>query len=429
MPPDEQEPQAPSAEARPAAGLRGWAERNDVLVSLLVPAFLLGTGRGFIAPVLPLIAIEYGRGPAGAGLMLFIMMLGGVIVSLPTGYLMDRIGRRKLLILSTLLLSVSALLILRASSFTEILVHLGVNGAAQQMWQMTRLTVIADSSAQNRRGRMITGMAGVNRAGTLLGPLAGGIVATLFGLTMPFLVFGIFAFLATVPSYLFVRETAPAVLARRRGEAPDQKVDVSWARLLTRPVLVLFAAQFMANVGRGGVQGQGGIYIAFAAFAYGLDALALGGVSSAMGIVGIPVTLMAGQVMDRFGRKRTIVPASALLAVGLWIMGGVAWGELGLPFFILGFITINLAVSFMAGSMQTLGSDIAPASARGKFFGVNRLIAEAGSMSNPGIFTLSTALIATQAVGFTVAFTSMGGFAIAASLLIGLLLRETLRRD
>ena len=428
MPPDEQETQPSSAEAATATGIRGWAERNQTLVSLLLPAFLLGMGRGFVVPVLPLIAKDFGAGPAGAGLMLFVPMLGGVIVSLPTGYLMDRFGRRNLLIASTLLLSLSALLVLQASSFIEILVYLGINGLAQQMWQMTRLTVIADSSAQARRGRMITGMAGVNRAGTLLGPLAGGFVAELFGLRMPFLVFGIAALLATVPSYLFVRETAPAVLARRRGEAPSKETDISWARLITRPVVVLFAAQFMANVGRGGVQGQGGIYIAFAAFAYNLDALALGGVSSAMGIVGIPVTLMAGQVMDRFGRKRTIVPASALLAVGLWTMGGVAFGELGLPFFILGFVIINLAVSFMAGSMQTLGSDVAPAAARGKFFGVNRLIAEAGSMSNPGIFTLSVALIA-GAGGFTVAFVSMGGFAIGASLLVGLVLRETLRRE
>ena len=109
-------------------------------------------------------------------------------------------------------------------------------------------------------------------------------------------------------------------------------------------------------------------------------------------------------------------------------MASVALGELGLPFFILGFIIINLAVSFMAGSMQTLGADVAPAAARGKFFGLNRLIAEAGSASNPGVFTLSVALIA-GAGGFTVAFASMGGFAIAASLLIGFLLRETLRRE
>ena len=406
-----------------AGGWRG----NEALLSLMLPAFLLGLGRGFAVPVLPLLAMGFGADASQAGLTVFVPMLGAVCSTLPAGYLMDRIGRRKLLISSTILMSASALLVLRAGSYPEMLAYLGVSGAAQQIWQMTRLAVIADSGAQNQRGRMITGMAGVNRGGIMAGPVLGGIVAEFFGLRAPFLLFGIAAFLATVPAYFLVRETAPAVLAKRAG-ASAPTVDVSWRRLITRSAVTLFSAQFMANVGRGGAQGQGGIYVIFAAYAYGLGAGALGGVSSAMGVVSIPVTLVAGQVMDRFGRKRTVVPASALLAVGLWCMAGVAWGGFGLPFFIGGFIVINLAVSFMAGSMQTLGADVAPPEARGKFFGVNRLVAEAGSMGNPGVFILATGAIA-GAGGFAAAFGTMGGFALAGSLTVALLLRETLRRD
>lgn len=406
-----------------AGGWRG----NEALLSLMLPAFLLGLGRGFAVPVLPLLAMRFGADASQAGLTVFVPMLGAVCSTLPAGYLMDRIGRRKLLISSTILMSASALLVLRAASYGEMLAYLGVSGAAQQVWQMTRLAVIADSGAQNQRGRMITGMAGVNRGGIMAGPVLGGIVAEFFGLRAPFLLFGIAAFLATIPAYFLVRETAPAVLAKRAG-ANAPTVDVSWRRLITRSAVTLFAAQFMANVGRGGAQGQGGIYVIFAAYAYGLGAGALGGVSSAMGVVSIPVTLVAGQVMDRFGRKRTVVPASALLAVGLWCMAGVAWGGFGLPFFIGGFIVINLAVSFMAGSMQTLGADVAPPEARGKFFGVNRLVAEAGSMGNPGVFIIATGAVA-GAGGFAAAFGTMGGFALAGSLTVALLLRETLRRD
>lgn len=407
-----------------AGGWRG----NEALLSLMLPAFLLGLGRGFAVPVLPLLAMRFGADASQAGLTVFVPMLGAVCSTLPAGYLMDRIGRRKLLISSTILMSASALLVLRAGSYPEMLAYLGVSGAAQQIWQMTRLAVIADSGAQNQRGRMITGMAGVNRGGIMAGPVLGGIVAEFFGLRAPFLLFGIAAFLATIPAYFLVRETAPAVLAKRAGGASAPTVDISWRRLITRSAVTLFAAQFMTNVGRGGAQGQGGIYVIFAAYAYGLGAGALGGVSSAMGVVSIPVTLVAGQVMDRFGRKRTVVPASALLAVGLWCMAGVAWGGFGLPFFIGGFIVINLAVSFMAGSMQTLGADVAPPEARGKFFGVNRLVAEAGSMGNPGVFILATGAIA-GAGGFAAAFGTMGGFALAGSLTVALLLRETLRRD
>ena len=109
-------------------------------------------------------------------------------------------------------------------------------------------------------------------------------------------------------------------------------------------------------------------------------------------------------------------------------MAVVAAGEFPLYLFIAAFIVINLAISAMAGSMQTLGSDVAPAEARGKFFGVNRLIAEAGSMSNPGVFIVMTALIAAGA-GFAAAFAVMGVCAYTASSLVGFGLRETLRKS
>lgn len=376
---------------------------------------------------MPLIALDFGANAAGAGLTVFAPMLGGVFATLPTGYLIDRIGRRKMLIAGPLITAVSAFLSFTATSYFELLFYLSIGGIAQQIWQMSRLAAIADSGAQQSRGRMITGMAGVNRTGIMIGPILGGIIGEFYGLRTPFLMFGIASLLATIPSYLLIKETAPTVLARRRGESISTDA-TSWKKLLTRSVVVLFAAQFLVNVGRGGVQGQSGIYIIFAAYAYGLGSVELGGLITTMGVVSIPVTLAAGQIMDRFGRKRTIVPASATLAAGLFFMGIVAAYEHPLFLFIGAFVFINLAVSFMAGSMQTLGSDIAPAEARGKFFGVNRLIAEAGSMSNPGVFIIATATIA-GGVGFGSAFLIMAVCALSSSSLVGFLLRETLTRE
>lgn len=374
-----------------------------------------------------MIALDFGANAAGAGLTVFAPMLGGVFATLPTGYLIDRIGRRKMLIAGPLITAISAFLSFIATSYVELLIYLSIGGIAQQIWQMSRLAAIADSGAKRSRGRMITGMAGVNRTGIMVGPILGGIIGEFYGLRTPFLMFGITALLATIPSYLLIKETAPTVLARQRGETISTK-DTSWAKLLNQSVIVLFIAQFLANVGRGGVQGQSGIYVIFAAYAYGLGSVELGGLITTMGFVSIPVTLTAGQIMDKFGRKRTIVPASGTLAIGLFFMGIVAAYEHPIVLFISAFVFINLAVSFMAGSMQTLGSDIAPPEARGKFFGVNRLIAEAGSMGNPGVFIIATATLA-GGVGFATAFITMGVSALAASSLVGFLLRETLTKD
>ncbi len=77
--------------------------------------------------------------------------------------------------------------------------------------------------------------------------------------------------------------------------------------------------------------------------------------------------------------------------------------------------------------MQTLGADIAPEEARGKFFGVNRLVAEGGSLMNPVSFGAMTATVA-GAGGFAGAFAITAAAAFAAANIVGFGLRETLRK-
>ena len=404
-----------------------FRDRYATVLSLLLPAMLLGIGRGFTIPVLPALALEFRVGVAEAGLMIIAPMVGALVVTLPTGYLIDRVGRRKLLIVAPALTSLSAFLVLRAASYPELLAYLSLGGVSQQMWQMSRLAAIADSSAQNRRGRQITGMASAGRAGTLVGPLLGGIIGEVFGVRVPFAIYGVAAGLAVLPMYFIMPETSPTVLARRRGERTDDGPVASWSTLLTFRVYVLFVVQFFANVGRGGAIGHGGPFLIFAAYTYGTGPAALGVISTAVAVVGIPIMLASGQVMDRFGRKRQIVPASTAIGTGLAFLAFTAAAGLSFPYFVAALVWINLGVSAMAGSMQTLGTDVAPPNARGKFFGVIRLIAGAGSLANPTVFSASTALVAGSA-GFATAFGVMAGSALFTAFLVGTLVRETLQR-
>jgi MFS family permease len=247
------------------------------------------------------------------------------------------------------------------------------------------------------------------------------------GLRVPFLVFGMLAALAVVPSYYLIKETAPSVLARRSGTKLAE-TDTSWKTLLTRPVLMLFAAQFFANVTRGGVQGNGGTYFIFLTFAYGVGPAVLGVVLLGTGLLGLPIMIFSGQTMDRLGRKRQVVPAAVTLALGVGFMSLTAALSLPLGAFIAAFVWINMAISAMAGTMQTLGSDVAPEEALGKFFGVNRLIAEAGSVMNPVSFGVMTATIA-GAGGFAGAYAITAVAALVAANVVGFGLAETLRRD
>ncbi len=404
---------------------QGFFARHRFFFSLLLPAMLLGTGRGFTVPVLPIIARdEFNATVAGASLFIIAPLFGAVLSTLPTGYIIDRFGRRVTLIAAPLISSGSAFAAYFATSYIEFLVWLTIAGLAQQMWQMSRLAAIADAVRSDQRGRQITTMNGAQRAGMISGPFLGGLLG-LIDLRIPFLVFGVLALLAVVPSYYLIKETAPSVLARRAGA--KQADSMPLRQTLSKPVLIYFGAQFLANVGRGGAVGNGGPYFIFAAFAYGANSAELGAVLLGTGIVGIPIMLVSGQIMDRFGRKRQIVPGALVLGSGVTFMAVTAGFELPFAAFMAAFLWINLGVSMMAGTMQTLGADIAPPAARGRFFGVNRLVAEVGSMTNPTTFALVTALVA-GAGGFAVSFGIMASAGFFSAGLVGFAVKETLQR-
>lgn len=406
---------------------------HGLFLSLYLPAFLLGTGRGFIAPVLPLIARDQFDASVGAAALIALMMpLGAMAITVPAGYAMDRFGRKAMLVGGPLLSVVIAFQLLRVDSYDVFLVYIFLDGLARQVWQMSRLAVIADTGVSDQRGRQITGMSGARRVGTLAGPLAGGLVAAVFGLRAPFVAYAAFSLAAAAVTYLTVKESAPAVLerrARRAGiEPPPDPVGPAREKWLSRRVMLFFSSYFVANVARGGTDNNGGSFFVFAAYVFGAGPLALGALSMANGIASLPMVLVGGQVMDRLGRKRVVLPAMLGIAVGLVLMATTAAAQLPLWAFVASFVVVALSQSFMGGSMQTIASDMAPPRSRGQFLGVSRLVGEGGSLGNPGSFAAITSLVG-GSVGFAAAFAFTAAAALTTAMIVGLGLQETLQRE
>ena len=103
--------------------------------------------------------------------------------------------------------------------------------------------------------------------------------------------------------------------------------------------------------------------------------------------------------------------------------------QLTVGYFIAGFIGIHMAVNIMSGNMQTLGTDVAPTAARGRFFGFSRLIAQSGSFMSPVSFgVLSTTAFLPFVASYTIAFSFLAATALTASVIVGVFIKETLHR-
>jgi MFS family permease len=273
-----------------------------------VPAFILSLGTGIAAPALPIFAKSFGVSFGVASLVLIAYSVGELLSTLPTGYLVDRIGRRKIVLAGPLITALASFLAATARSFPQLLAYRFLGGWATQMWMLGRLVVIADTSRPQQRGRQITGMVGVQRAGLLMGPVVGGLMAAAWGIRLPFLLHGVLAVLSVVPSFTLLRESAPAKAAPTAPGARSARASGSLAAMLVFPVLALLVAQFFTNMTRGALQGSGGSLCLYATYAYGSGPATLGILGTAGAVLGIPITLTAGYIMDRYGRKATIVP-------------------------------------------------------------------------------------------------------------------------
>jgi MFS family permease len=348
--------------------------------------------------------------------------IGSLVAGIPTGFLLDRIGRRKVVLAGPLLTALASFLVVMAQSFPELLAYRFLGGVASQMWMLGRLAIITDIGGDKQRGRQITGMHAMDSVGRIAGPLVGGLIATLWDVRVPFIIHGVLCLVATVPSFLLIKETAPRLVGRAQEPAgtgtPVAAPGYGW--LLAFPLLVFLVAQFLGSVTRGAI--NNGTFDLYAVYTYDVNAAAVGALGTAATVIGIPINVGAGAVMDRFGRKATIIPGFAMLAAALGLMGLTAAADWPFTAFIAAYLVVAAANMVTTGNMQVLGTDIAPAHVRGSFFGISQTVVQVGQILSPTTFAFLT-----EHVSATAGFIVLGACSLGVALLVGLLIQDPVR--
>jgi hypothetical protein len=135
-------------------------------LTLYFPAFILALGYSIATPAIPIFAKSFDTGFGVASLVIVVHAFGGLIAAVPTGFLVDHVGRRPMLFAGPMLMAASSCLTAVAQSFPELLCYRFLGGAAMEMWRQARLAIIADVSKSRQRGRQMSGMVGTEgRAG------------------------------------------------------------------------------------------------------------------------------------------------------------------------------------------------------------------------------------------------------------------------
>jgi MFS family permease len=361
----------------------GAALSWHAFLATYLPALVLALGTGIALPAIPTLAASFNVSFGIASGVITAFLIGNLVGTIPSGWLIDRFGRRPVMIAGPLLTAATAFLIATTHSFTALLILRFFGGIATQMWLMGRLAAISHGAAASERGRQVSWMFGMDNVGRLSGPLIGGFIAAAWGARAPFVVFGALSLLALVPTLLFVENTP------RRSEEAAQR-QASLPKLSLRDILLsrlpYFGVALFAGLTRGPVNAD--LLHLYAAYAYHLGPRQIGYLATSAVALALPISFTAGWMMDRFGRKRTMVPGFSGVAVAMCALAVSAFLHLTFTWYVTLFLIGVALQALTGGSIQTVGADVAPPQARGAFLGMWRFVGQGGSTLGPILFAL-----------------------------------------
>src|SRR5687767_5570267 len=136
-----------SSAMHPSAAQGTGVYTRQNFLSIYLPSVALAIGTGMVIPVLPVYAKSFDVPFEVASLIIIVQQIGHISAAYPVGLLMDRIGRKKIVLAGPLLLALSSVLVAMAGSFPELLIYRFIGGIGEQMWRVGRLTMIADTGA------------------------------------------------------------------------------------------------------------------------------------------------------------------------------------------------------------------------------------------------------------------------------------------
>lgn len=365
-------------------------------------------GMSVLLVALPVSLVGEGHGYSVAALVAGAGGAGAAIGALPTGWATDRWGPERVGVIALGAMCVSALVMgVGLHPWSLGLSHLTFGAGALGV-MLSRQADLIRQVPLSLRGRAMASMGGTLRFSMLIGTVAGGVLVDFLGAQWTFLVAGLGAAVG-IPA-VFSSSRRPGI---NLGFSENAKPGLWSVVRCNRRRLVhagLFGACSMTS--REGRM----VVLPLVGVALNIRPSTIGFLVASGYVADLALFPVAGALMDRFGRRKLMVPAYGLLAIGLGFLSVV---ESAQGVLVAGLI-MGVGNGLSSGSLFTLSSDLAPPEGTASFLAVVSLITDCGRVAGP----LLVALVAAR-WGLGASSAVLGGVMVFGLLWLGLVVGET----
>ncbi|MCQ9351992.1 MFS transporter [Corynebacterium sp. 153RC1] len=368
---------------------------------LVIAAFVIAVGFGIIAPVIPQFAMSFGVGMAAAGAVVSVFAGTRLLFAPMSGTLVDAIGSRGVYITGLWLVAITTIMCFFAQEYWQLMLFRGLSGFGSTMFTVSAMGLVVRLSPPTIRAKCSSAYASGFLFGNIVGPILGSVLAV-FGMRMPFLIYGIFVTIAGVMVWLLLPSNVGKP-ATGSAVVPPMRFADAWASWAYRASLVSGFAHGWSNFGV-----RVAVVPLFAATAFS-NGPAVAGIAMTAFAVGNAVVLQfSGRLADTYGRK-------PLILCGL-VINGLSTAVFGYAHD----FTLLLVASAVAGAgagllnpaQQAVMADIVGThSSGGKVLAYFQMSMDFGAVLGPIIIGA-----AAQAFGFGPAFVLCGALSLVATL-------------
>ncbi len=280
-----------------------------------------------------------------ANLLPMMVFLWFAVCSLPTGLLMDKTGRKQMVLISMAITVVAMLIPLADYTFTTMLIAFALLGIGNTVLQVSLNPLLADVVAGDKVTSMLTFGQFIKAVSSFLGPVLAGVAAGYWGnWKLIFPVYAVVSLLACVWLLLTPVPESRIVAGRREGHA-------ILALLKKKEILVLFSL----IVGVVGFE----IGLMTAVPRYFLESAALpyeqGAWACSLYYVARTTGTLAGAIMlSRIPARSFMLLsiAGAIVCFGLFMVAGTVW-MLMVCLFAVGLLCANVFAVTFAAALRT----------------------------------------------------------------------------